>query len=51
MKKGVTIFKYDLRYYFEEIIGDLLYLTDFLSVNINKNEILKNSKIQKKEKV
>ena len=39
--RGVTTFKYDLRDYIEETIGDLLYLTDFLSVNINKNEILK----------
>ena len=43
VEKGVNIFKYDLRDYMEEIIGDLLYLTDFLSVNINKNEILKNA--------
>ena len=41
--KGVTNFKYDLRDYIEETIGDLLYLTDFLSINMNKNEILKNA--------
>ena len=40
---GVTTFKYKLRDYMEEIIGQLLYLTDFLSVNLNKNEILKNA--------
>ena len=38
--KGVTNFKYDLNTFIEEIIGELLYLTDFLSVNFNKNEIL-----------
>ena len=50
--RGVTTFKYDLRDYIEEIIGDLLYLTDFLSVNINKNEILKNAiKLEDRERV
>ena len=43
VEKGVTNFKYDLRDFMEEVIGDLLYLTDFLSVNINKNDILKNA--------
>ena len=41
--KGITNFKYDLRDYIEETIGDLLYLTDFLSINMNKNEILINA--------
>ena len=41
--RGVTSFKYDLRDFMEEIIGELLYLTDFLSVNLNKNEILRNA--------
>ena len=50
--RGVTTFKYDLREYMEEIIGQLLYLTDFLSVNINKNEILKNAiSLEKRQKV
>ena len=39
---GVNIFKKDFNDYIEEKIGELLYLTDFLSVNINKNEIIKN---------
>jgi len=43
VERGVTTFKYDIRDYMEEIIGNLLYLTDFLSININKNEILKNA--------
>ena len=42
VERGVTNFKYDIRDFMEEVIGELLYLTDFLSVNINKNEILKN---------
>ena len=41
--RGITTFKYDLRDYMEEKIGELLYLTDFLSINLNKNEILKNA--------
>ena len=38
--KGILTFKYNIKDYIDEIIGDLLYITDFLSVNINKNEIL-----------
>ena len=34
----------------ENAIGDLLYLTDFLSVNLNKNEILKNAINENKRK-
>ena len=49
---GVTSFKYEMRDYIEEIIGELLYVTDFLSVNINKNEILKNViSLEEREKV
>jgi hypothetical protein len=40
IEKGILTLKYDLRDYIEEIIGDLLYITDFLAININKNEIL-----------
>ena len=43
IEKGIITFKYDIRDFIDEIIGDLLYITDFLSVNINKNEILKNA--------
>ena len=43
IEKGIITFKYDIKDYIEEIIGDLLYTTDFLSVNINKNEILKQA--------
>ena len=41
IEKGILTFKYDIKDYIDKIIGDLLYLTDFLAVNINKNEILK----------
>ena len=52
VEKGVTIFKYDIRDYMDEIIGELLYLTDFLSININKNEILKNAiSLEKRQNV
>ena len=40
IEKGIIYFKYDLNKYLENIIGDLLYVTDFLSININQNEIL-----------
>ena len=40
IEKGIITFRYDIRDYIDDIIGDLLYLTDFLSVNINQNEIL-----------
>ena len=40
IEKGILTLKYDLGDYIEEIIGDLLYVTDFLAVNINKNELL-----------
>ena len=40
IEKGIHTLKYDLRDYIEEIIGDLLYITDFLAININKNELL-----------
>ena len=40
IEKGIITFRYDIRDYIDDIIGDLLYLTDFLSININQNEIL-----------
>ena len=43
IEKGIITFKYDIKDYIEDIIGDFLYITDFLSININKNEILRNS--------
>ena len=43
IEKGIITFKYNLTEYIDETIGDLLYITDFLSVNIDKNEILKNA--------
>ena len=43
IEKGIIALKYDMTDYIEELIGDLLYITDFLSSNINKNEILKKA--------
>ena len=43
IEKGIITFKYNIAEYIDETIGDLLYITDFLSVNIDKNEILKNA--------
>ena len=40
IEKGILTFKYDVLDYIDLIIGDLLYITDFLSININKNEII-----------
>ena len=56
IEKGIIKFKYDLTEYIDELIGDLLYITDFLSININKNEILvnaidENSRKEVKEKL
>ena len=47
IEKGIITFKYDIKDYIDEIIGDLLYITDFLSININKNEILKKNLLMK----
>ena len=43
IEKGILNFKYDIKDYIESIIGELLYITDFLSININKNEILRKA--------
>ena len=40
IEKGIIQLKYDLNNHFEKIIGNLIYITDFLSININQNEIL-----------
>ena len=42
IEKGIKTFKYDFKDFVHNIMGDLFYLVDFLSVNLNKNEILKN---------
>ena len=43
IERGIIQFKSELTEYFEIAIGSLLYVTEFLSVNINKNGILKKS--------
>ena len=40
IEKGILTFKCDISDYIDSIIGQLLYITDFLAVNINKNDIL-----------
>ena len=43
IEKGINNFKSELDLFIENLIGELLYITDFLSVNLNKNEIISNS--------
>ena len=43
IEKGIKTFRFDFQDFIHEIMGDLLYLVDFLSVNLNKNDILKNA--------
>ena len=43
IEKGILSFKTDINDFKESIIGDLLYITDFLSMNINKNNLLKQA--------
>ena len=40
IEKGIINFRYNLEEYIENLIGELLYITDFLSINLNKNEII-----------
>ena len=43
IEKGIKIFRLDFHDFLHEMMGDLLYLVDFLSLNLNKNDILKSS--------
>ena len=40
IEKRIILFRTDIYEFIESIIGDLLYITDYLSININKNDIL-----------
>ena len=40
IEKGIMLFEIDIYDFIENLIGDLLYIIDYLSININKNEIL-----------
>ena len=40
IEKGIIAFQIDINEFKETIIGDLLYITDFLSINIIKNPII-----------
>ena len=42
IEKGIKTFKFDFDDFIHEMMGDLLYLVDFLTINLNKNDILKN---------
>ena len=39
IEKGILKFKCDINDHIDNIIGEFLFITEFLSVNINKNEI------------
>ena len=43
IEKGIKVFRFDFQDFIYEMMGDLLYLVDFLSINLNKNDILKNA--------
>jgi hypothetical protein len=40
VEKGIIILKKNINNNAEKNIGDFLYITDFLSINLNKNELL-----------
>ena len=42
IEKGIKTFRLDFKDFVHEFMGNLLYLVEFLSINLNKNEILKN---------
>lgn len=43
IEKGIIIFKLDIQDYIQKILSELLYIADFLSINLNKNDILRNA--------
>ena len=43
VEKGIIILKKNINNNAEKNIGDFLYITDFLSINLNKNELLKKA--------
>ncbi len=43
ISKGIKTFKNDLNNYFDEMIGELLYITEFISYGVENNDILRNS--------
>ena len=40
IEKGILLFEVDLYDFIDYLIGDLIYITDYLSININKNELM-----------
>ena len=51
IEKGIMIFEIDIYDFIEALIGDLLYITDYLSININKNELLIKSYNEKEREL
>ena len=43
IENGIKLFKYDLEDHIESVIGELLYITEFISNGLENDEILKNS--------
>ena len=43
IEKGILSFGSDIQLFLEPIIGDLLYIADFLFLNINRNEIIRRA--------
>ena len=43
IENGIKLFKFDLEDHIESVIGDLLYITEFISNGLENDEILKNS--------
>ena len=43
IEKGIKTFEYDIKDFIDEVLGDLLYVTDFLTVNLKRNEIIKKA--------
>ena len=43
IEKGILVFEIDINDFIENIIGDLLYIIDYFSININKNQLLMKS--------
>jgi hypothetical protein len=41
--KGIKIFKYDLSEHFDEMIGELIYITEFVAYGLENDDLLKNA--------
>ena len=43
IEKGILSFNYEIKDFINEVMDDILYVIDFLAININKNEIIKKA--------